>query len=116
MDNKVYVAQCESYDIKKVTTAVNRTIKAFGGAKAILGEKKRVVVKPNLIMPKNPKDAVTTHPAVVEAVCKAFVDVGADVEIIDSTGGPHTKFVLKMLYGKTGMKKAAENSGAKLSF
>ncbi|MCL2628195.1 MAG: DUF362 domain-containing protein [Oscillospiraceae bacterium] len=114
MENKVFVAKCDDYE--KCAEAVDRVLDAFGGAKALLGNGKTVLVKPNLLMPKKPEDATTTHPAVVEAVCAAFVKVGADVSIIDSTGGPHTKFVLKLLYGKTGMREAAENSGAKLSF
>jgi uncharacterized protein (DUF362 family)/Pyruvate/2-oxoacid:ferredoxin oxidoreductase delta subunit len=114
MDNRVYIAQCDSYE--EARTAVGRVLGAFGGAEAILGEKKRVIVKPNLIMPKKPEAAATTHPAVVEAVCAAFVKAGAEVEIIDSTGGPHTRTVLKMLYGKCGITGAAERGGASLSY
>jgi len=113
MDNHVYVVKCDSYE--NAERAVDRLLLALGGTAAILSGKKRVLVKPNLLMPRKPEDAITTHPVVVEAICKAFVDAGADVEIIDSTGGPHTKLLLKMLYGKTGIKQAAENSGAKLS-
>ena len=116
MENRVYLAKCDEYEREKVSEAVNRVFDEFGGAEAILAGRKKVVVKPNLIMPKKPEDAATTHPFVVEAVCKAFVKAGAKVTIIDSTGGPHTKLVLKMLYGKTGMKEAAENSGAEVSF
>jgi uncharacterized protein (DUF362 family)/Pyruvate/2-oxoacid:ferredoxin oxidoreductase delta subunit len=75
-----------------------------------------VLVKPNLIMPRKPEDAATTHPAVIEAVSAAFVKAGASVTVIDSTGGPHTKVLLKMLYGGCGMTEATERSGATLSF
>jgi uncharacterized protein (DUF362 family) len=114
MDNRVYIAACDDYD--KAEAAVARVLNAFGGAKEILNVRKKVLVKPNLIMPRKPEDAATTHPAVVAAVCAAFIKAGADVEITDSTGGPHTKMVLNMLYGKCGMKAAAEQSGAKLSY
>jgi uncharacterized protein (DUF362 family) len=113
-DSRVYIAQCDTYEEARV--AVGRVFDAFGGAAAVLGGRKRVLVKPNLVMPKNPEAAVTTHPAVMEAVCAAFVQAGAEVEIIDSTGGPHTKALLKMLYNKCGMTGAAERSGAKLSY
>ena len=116
MENRVFLAKCSEYDQKQVNAAVDRVLDAFGGAETILNGGKRVVVKPNLIMPRKPEDAATTHPAVIEAVCAAFVKAGAEVTIIDSTGGPHTKMVLKLLYGRTGMKEAAKNSGAKLSF
>ena len=114
MDTRVYVARCEEY--AKAAEAVGRVLDAFGGAEAILNGRKRVLVKPNLIMPRKPDDAATTHPAVIEAVCSAFIKAGAEVTIIDSTGGPHTKIVLKMLYNKCDMATAAQNSGAKLSF
>lgn len=114
MDNRVFIAKCGEYE--KAAEAVGRIFEAFGGAGAILGVRKSVLVKPNLLVPRKPGDAVTTHPAVVEAVCAEFVRVGAEVSLIDSTGGPHTGVVLKMLYGRCGMKDAAANSGAKLSF
>ena len=116
MDNRVFIAGCKEYEQEQVNAAVNRLLDEFGGPGAILGDGKKVVVKPNLIMPRKPEDAATTHPFVMEAVCSAFIKAGAEVSIIDSTGGPHTKMILKLLYGKTGMKNAANNSGAKLSF
>jgi len=116
MENRVYIADCEDYNIDSVTAAVERTLDAFGGAGALLNGGKRVLVKPNMLIPKKPEDAATTHPIVVEAVCAAFVKAGADVSIIDSTGGPHTKIVLRLLSGKTGIKDAAKRSGAKISF
>ena len=114
MDTRVFIARCDEYD--QAAAAVDRVLEAFGGAEAILNGGKRVLVKPNLVMPRKPEDATTTHPVVIEAVCSAFVKAGADVAIIDSTGGPHTKVLLKMLYGKSGMKTAAKQSGAELSF
>jgi len=116
MENRVYVAECKEYEQEKVNKAVNRLLEEFGGAKAILGNGKKVLVKPNVLMPKKPEDAATTHPAVVEAVCREFINAGAEVTLIDSTGGPHTKLVLSLLYGKTGIKKAAKRAGAKASY
>ena len=114
MDTRVFVARCDEYE--KAAAAVGRVLDAFGGAGEILGGRTRVLVKPNLIMPRKPDDAATTHPAVVEAVCTAFKKAGAEVTIIDSTGGPHTKVLLKMLYGRCGIAEAAERSGAAVSY
>jgi len=120
MENRVFVAECKDYDQEQVNAAVERVLDAFGGAKAIMecqpNGGKRVLVKPNILIPKKPEDAATTHPAVISAVCTAFIKAGADVSIIDSTGGPHTKMLLRLLYGKPGIKKAAKECGAKLSF
>ena len=116
VEKRVYVASCNDYDIVKVSAAVEQILDEFGGAKAILNGGKRVLVKPNILIPKKPEDAATTHPAVIEAVCAAFIKEGAEVAVIDSTGGPHTKMLLRLLYGKTGIKEAVKRSGAKLSF
>jgi len=120
MEKRVYIAGCNDYDINNVTAAVERVLEAYGGAKGVMDSSnnsgRRVLVKPNILIPKKPEDAATTHPAVVEAVCSIFMKAGAEVSIIDSTGGPHTKMILRLLYGKTGIKKAAKQCGAKLSF
>jgi len=120
MEKRVFIAGCDDYDIDKVTAAVERVLEAFGGAKGIMESSvnggKKVLVKPNILVPKKPEDAATTHPVVIEAVCSVFMKAGAEVSVIDSTGGPHTKMVLRLLYGKTGIKKAVKQCGAKLSF
>lgn len=114
MDNRVFIARCDTYEVAEA--AVNRVLDAFGGATAILCGKKNVLIKPNLVMPRKPEAGATTHPAIVSAVCAAFVKAGAVVSIIDSTGAPHRKSVLRMLYGRSGMIQAAEVSGAVLSY
>ena len=114
MDARVFIARCDEYG--KASAAVDRVLEAFGGAGAVLNGRKQVLVKPNLAMPFKPDDHVTTHPAVIAAVCSAFVKAGASVTIIDSTGAPHTKVLLKMLYGRCDMTGAAKRSGASLSF
>jgi len=116
MEKRVYIAKCEEYEREKVAEAVDKVLRGFGGAEAILNGSKKVLVKPNLLMPKKPEDAATTHPYVVEAVCAAFSKAGAEVSIIDSTGGPHTKMLIRLLCGKTGIKEAAERSGAQINF
>ena len=114
MDTSVFIANCDAYE--QAVVAVGRVLDAFGGADTILGGRKRVLVKPNLIMPRKPEDAATTHPAIIEAVSSAFIKAGATVTVIDSTGGPHTKVLLKMLYNRCGIAEAAKRSGAALSF
>lgn len=112
MDTRVFAAACPEY--AQADAAVRRVLDAFGGAKAILGEGKTVLVKPNLVMPKKPSAAATTHPDVVAAVCRAFVEAGAEVSLIDSSIAPHSTAVLNMLYKSCGMDQAAANSGASL--
>lgn len=45
------------------------------------------MLKPNIVAPKKPELAATTHPAVVKAVAKAALEAGGQVRVGDSSGG-----------------------------
>ena len=67
-----------------------------------------VLVKPNLLMKRDPDRHTTTHPAVVEAVVRVLQARGCEVTLADSPGGPFTEGMLPGLYALTGMKEVAE--------
>ena len=67
-------------------------------------------------MASTPGKAVTTHPSVVRALAKEFIDAGCVVEIADSCGGSYTEETLRKLYAVCGMKRVAEETGAILNF
>ena len=46
----------------------------------------RVLVKANMLAARSPESCVTTHPALVESVCRALLDLGCSVTIGDSPG------------------------------
>lgn len=116
MDTRVFVARCDSYEQDIVDAAVARALDAFGGAAAIASPGQRVCVKPNLLMPRKPDGATTTHPSVVAAVCRQFIALGCMVEIADSCGGPYNAVVSKTLYKVTGMAEVAAQTGALLRY
>ena len=113
---RVSVVKCETYDMDKVQKAVDETLNNLGGLERFVKRNDRVFLKLNLIIKKSPEDAATTHPAVVEAVAKRLVELGAKVVIGDSPGGPYNKSVLQSLYRVCGIEKAAQNAGAELNF
>lgn len=115
MENRVFLAKCDEYETEKVRCAVHNSLEAFGGAKELAGGK-RVLIKVNLLMTSAPEKAVTTHPAVVDAIAREFVDAGCTVEIADSCGGLYTEEILKRLYVVSGMKKVADDTGATLNY
>jgi uncharacterized protein (DUF362 family)/ferredoxin len=84
---KVVVARVDTYARAKVVEAVRRTLAPFGGAAGILDGRSRVLLKPNVLRAASPEDAVTTHPEVVRAVAREFLDAGAKVSIGDAPGG-----------------------------
>ena len=69
----------------------------------------RILLKPNLLSARQPDAGVTTHPAIVEAVAKAVLQIGATPVISDSPGGAirGTKRVLE----NTGMANVAKRLG-----
>ncbi len=76
---------------------------------------KKVVIKPNLLANRKPDMGVTSNPLMIETAALFFVERGAYVQIADSPGGLYHPTLLSRIYETTGMKVAAENSGASLN-
>ncbi|MFO7820816.1 MAG: DUF362 domain-containing protein [Lentisphaeria bacterium] len=71
-----------------------------------------VLIKPNLLSPRDPEEAVTTHPAVVQAVVEYCFLAGAGrVWIGDSCAGEHKD---QQLWEATGMAEVTRVTGAEL--
>lgn len=74
MNSTVALQLCKEYDFDKVYASVKQLFELvpppdFKG--------KTVLLKPNILYPKKPETAVCTHPVVVGAVVKAFIEGGA---------------------------------------
>lgn len=85
MSTKVQIRKLEGYHEDALLDAVSSFIKSTNNPK--LNRAKRVLIKPNLLSAYAPEKAVTTHPAVVEAIIRYFLDKGKDVWVGDSPGG-----------------------------
>jgi uncharacterized protein (DUF362 family)/Pyruvate/2-oxoacid:ferredoxin oxidoreductase delta subunit len=106
----VAVRPCIDYDAEKVYTAVLRAVAAAGFT---VPSGKRVLIKPNILGQNKPDQAVTTHPAVVGAVCRIFSEKGCECTIGESSafyqgGGTEEGFVT------SGISEIAKKYGAKL--
>ena len=106
----VAVEPCGSYDPAAVRRAMERVLDALNFR---IPRGRRVLLKPNVIGQNTPDQAVTTHPAVVEAACRFFIDHGCRVTIGDSSafyqgGGTRQAFVT------TGIAAVAKKYGAAL--
>lgn len=100
MNSVVSIEKCESYKIESVQNAINDCIKSLGGIKSFIKKGDQVLIKPNMLQAKSPKEAVTTHPQVIEAVINIVQDLGATPLVGDSPGGPEEG--LKSYWEKTG--------------
>ena len=115
MADKVYIARCADYKKMNADKAVREVLSEFGGASAMCCGK-HVLIKVNLLMASVPDKAVTTHPSIISAIAREFIEAGNTVEIADSCGGVYTETVLEKLYAVSGMKKVAEETGAILNY
>ncbi|HOS69922.1 MAG TPA: DUF362 domain-containing protein [Bacillota bacterium] len=114
--NTVSIVKCDDYEFNNVKRAVYEALDGIENIKLKIIKGSRVLIKTNLLMRKNPEDAVTTHPAVVEAVVRYLQDIDCKVIIGDSPGGPFTEWNLKSVYKAAGMFGVAERTGCELNF
>ncbi len=82
---RVQVRRIEAYDLPLLEAAVEDFLGQANRAR--IKRSKRVLLKPNLLGPFPPERAVTTHPALLEALVRHFLDLGKEVWIGDSPGG-----------------------------
>ncbi|NLE75418.1 MAG: DUF362 domain-containing protein [Chloroflexi bacterium] len=111
----VSAAPCPDYDLARVRQALRDLLAPWGGMAGLVRPGQRVLVKPNLLAARPPADAVTTHPALVQAVAEAVWAAGAFPFIGDAPGAPTTAATLERVYRITDMAGAAARSGAPLN-
>lgn len=109
--DRIVAVKCESYSQKEVYNSVKKAIDLLGG----LGFKKgkKVLIKPNLLGPYPPEKAVTTHPAVIEALIKVFQKEGLEVFLGESSGF-RSFGSTKKAFEVSGMKDVAERNNVRL--
>ena len=116
MKTLVAIRGCEAYELAEVQTALSDSLQQLGGLASFISKGDRVLVKPNLLMPKTPGEAVTTHPVVIRALVRLLKQEGATVLIGDSPGGPFNTPLLKLLYKRCGLLEVAREEGVALNF
>ena len=84
--DKVSIVKCEDYDSEKVLSAVKEALDLIGFDIKSIKPGSKVMLKPNLLGAWPPEKAVTTHPAVYEAVVRIFSDAGFKLYIGESSG------------------------------
>lgn len=105
----VFVRRCEDYNEEKLYLIFKESFGALGIDKSMF-ERKNVLLKPNLVMAKQPDAAATTHPAFARAVARLVRELGAaSVVLADSPGGPFNDTYVSVVYSTCGMKVAAKD-------
>lgn len=107
---------CTNYDIESIAKILKQQLISVGMTEEILSGKK-VVLKPNLVMSKNPDYAATTHPAVIAGAARALRSMGAaELLLAESSGGPYTETTMRLHYGGCGIKEMAQQEKITLNY
>ena len=91
MKHAVALIPLSTYDQPQVDAAVRQGMALLGGMGRFVKKEERILLKPNLLARALPQKAITTHPAVFEAVCRLLREEGyAHLSYGDSPGSPTT--------------------------
>jgi len=107
---RVSILQVPDYEPIALKQNIIALLEPLGGMSAFVTAGERVLIKPNLLAAKRPEQAVTTHPAVVQAVAELVREAGGTTLIGDSPGIGGFQRVAQ----KSGITAAAEACGAVL--
>ena len=111
MNTKVSIVQCPDYSHAK--DAIVESLELIGGLERIIKPGDRVLLKANILAARPPEDAVTTHPAIITAMCELVSDIGGFPIVGDGSGITHpgaTAEALKI----SGIEDAAKKCGAEI--
>ena len=114
MNQPVCIVPCSDYDQSTVSAAFDALL-ACADLLDWVRPGMTVGIKVNLIAPRRPDAAVTTHPAPVRELCRRLIERGAKVIVGDSPGGLYTPAILERIYQSAGLK-CVEEVGASLNY
>ncbi|MFQ6101995.1 MAG: DUF362 domain-containing protein [Anaerolineae bacterium] len=108
----VSIAACETYEPDAVRQAVTGVLAPLGGIGRFVRPGMQVLLKPNLLAAADLERAITTHPAVVQAVAELVQEAGGTVLIGDSPGGSVKD--VSQVWRRSGMTEVAARTGSRL--
>ena len=106
---KVSVLKCNSYDKNLVYKTIKSSLKLIDFK---FKKNSKILLKPNVLNPYRPEEGITTHPAIIETVCRLLKENKCKITIGDSSG--FFKGGTKKAFKVTGIEEAAKKCNAKL--
>jgi uncharacterized protein (DUF362 family)/ferredoxin len=115
MNSKISIVKCLGYDPSLVQEATKKAIDLLGGVTNFIKPSSKVLVKPNLLLAKEPEFGITTHPEVMRAVIKVLKEIHCHVLVGDgpSVWGYQVENIHEV-YMRTGIKRICEEEGVEL--
>jgi len=108
----VSAVTCQTYNLDELRAAVQAVLAPLGGLERFVRPGMMVLLKPNLLSDAPLERAVTTHPAVVQAVAGLVQAAGGSILIGDSPAGSVDRAAV--VYRTSGMAEVAAQTGAQL--
>jgi uncharacterized protein (DUF362 family) len=85
MKAKVHLQKLDNYSLNGVELFVRDSLNVLDPQNSLFGPGQKVLLKPNLLRGFTPERCVTTHPVVVEAMCRVLKDMAVrEIVISDS--------------------------------
>lgn len=106
---KVSIVKCTGYG--HAEQCVPKTLDLIGGIENFVKPRDKVLLKVNLLGPKPPSAAMTTHPRIVEALLKILQPLDCEIWVGDSSGGSG---LTEKSMQVSGIKSAVERFGVKV--
>ena len=110
MNNKISLYRCETYSVDEILPLVR---KLYRDCEAPPVKGKRVLIKPNILSDQPPEKAVTTHPAVLEAVIRYVQEEGAAHVVVGDAPAMHNK---KFHPRKCGIYEVCQRAGVEWAY
>ena len=82
--SSVSLIRCDSYESRSMDRALKRVVEPLGGMSRFVKPGDRVLIKPNLLLAKDPEKRVTTDPAMARSVASLVMEAGGRPMIGDS--------------------------------
>ena len=112
--DRVAVKKAKNYD-DDLFNKIKNSIDLLGGIDKYVNDGDKVILKVNLLMGKDPEEAVTTHPEIVRGVARLVKSAGGIPIIADSPGGPFNNINLNRAYKISGFEKIAKEENIELN-
>ena len=115
MPAEVALVKCKDYTPRFVEEAVRKSIGLLGNLSDFIRPQSKVLLKPNLLMAREPECGITTHPEVVRAVARVLKEYGCRVTLGDgpSAWGNQIERIAEV-HERTGMKRVCREEGIEL--
>lgn len=115
MNSQVSIVKCTSYDPGLVLASVRKACDLLGGISKFIKPESRVLVKPNLLMAKEPEFGIDTHPEIVRSVIKLLKEINCHIIVGDgpSVWGSQIENVDEV-YRRSGIKSVCYDEAVEL--